>query len=681
MENKRIIQVDEKVPVKLLIPLSIQHMFAMFGASVLVPFVFGINPGIVLFMNGLGTLLFILITKGRAPAYLGSSFAFLAPAGIVISKWGYDYALGCFVAVGFCGCVLALIIYKFGSEWINVVLPPAAMGPVVALIGLELAGTAVSNAGLKDEVLLPANIIVFLVTLLTAVIGSVVFRGFLSVIPILIAIIAGYVASLACGIVDFSEVAAAPLFALPNFQTPKFNMQAIAIVLPVLLVITSEHIGHQIVTSKIVGRDLLKDPGLHRSLFADNFSTMLSGFIGSVPTTTYGENIGVMAMTKVYSVYVIGGAAVLSIICSFIGKMTTLISTIPGPVIGGISFLLYGMIGTSGIRLLVDGKVDYSRSRNLVLTSVVFVTGLSGIALKIGNVEMTGMVLACVVAMAMSLVFYILDKFGLDIQQKKGKCPGYYIGARDFELPELKLLVDAVQSSKFITEKKSKELIQKLEKLCCKTDAEMLSRYVFIVNRPKTENETVYYNVDYIHTAIYENKQIKFHYAEWTVKKELKFKKNGAFYVVSPWALTWDDENYYLVAYDATAGIIKHYRVDKMRDTEIIEADRKGEESFKNFDLAAFAKKTFGMYGGVDAEVTLECRNELAGVVIDRFGHGVWMCPHGEDHFRARVSVAVSSQFFGWITGIGFGMRIVGPEDVRQQYKEYLQSVIQNYMD
>ena len=413
MENKRIIQVDEKVPVKLLIPLSIQHMFAMFGASVLVPFVFGINPAVVLFMNGLGTLLFILITKGRAPAYLGSSFAFLAPAGIVISKWGYDYALGCFVAVGFCGCVLALIIYKFGSEWINVVLPPAAMGPVVALIGLELAGTAASNAGLKDEVLLPANIIVFLVTLLTAVIGSVVFRGFLSVIPILIAIIAGYVASLACGIVDFSEVAAAPLFALPNFSTPKFNMQAIAIVLPVLLVITSEHIGHQIVTSKIVGRDLLKDPGLHRSLFADNFSTMISGFIGSVPTTTYGENIGVMAMTKVYSVYVIGGAAVLSIICSFIGKMTTLISTIPGPVIGGISFLLYGMIGASGIRILVDAQVDYGKSRNQAMTAVVFVTGLSGISVQLGSIQLTGMVLSCVVGMIMGLTFYILDKLKL----------------------------------------------------------------------------------------------------------------------------------------------------------------------------------------------------------------------------------------------------------------------------
>lgn len=274
-----------------------------------------------------------------------------------------------------------------------------------------------------------------------------------------------------------------------------------------------------------------------------------------------------------------------------------------------------------------------------------------------------------------------LSAYGLDIQQKKGKNPGYYIGARDFELPELKLLVDAVQSSKFITENKSRELIHKLEKLCCRTDADILAKQVFVINRPKTENETIYYNVDDIHTAIFENKEITFQYAEWTMQKKMRLKKDGAMYVVSPWALTWDDENYYLVAYDAAAGIIKHYRVDKMRDTEIMEADRTGEESFKNFDLAAFAKKTFGMYGGVDAEVTLECRNELVGVVIDRFGHDVWMCPHGEDHFRARVPVAVSSQFFGWITGIGSGMRIVGPEDVRQQYKEYLQSAIQNYMD
>lgn len=413
MENRRIIQVEEKVPPKLLIPLSIQHMFAMFGASVLVPFLFGINPAVVLFMNGVGTLLFILITKGKAPAYLGSSFAFIAPASIVISKFGYAYALGGFVAVGFLGCILSFIIYKFGSDWIDIVLPPAAMGPVVALIGLELSSTAASNAGMLDEAVNPKNAIVFLVTLGVAVIGSVVFRKFLSVIPILIAIIAGYAAALLCGIVDFTEVANASIFAMPNFSAPKFNLQAILIILPVILVIASEHIGHQIVTGKIVGKDLIKDPGLHRSLFADNFSTMISGFIGSVPTTTYGENIGVMAVTRVYSVYVIGGAAVLSIVCSFVGKLSALISTIPGPVIGGISFLLYGMIGTSGIRILVDGRVDYGQSRNLALTSVIFVTGLSGISVRFGQIELKGMVLACVVGMLLSLLFYVLDRFKL----------------------------------------------------------------------------------------------------------------------------------------------------------------------------------------------------------------------------------------------------------------------------
>ncbi|MDO4295553.1 MAG: uracil permease [bacterium] len=413
MDNRKIIQVDEKVPVNLLIPLSIQHMFAMFGASVLVPFVFGINPAIVLFMNGVGTLIFMVVTKGKAPAYLGSSFAFLAPASIVIAKFGYEYALGGFVAVGLLGCILSAVIYKFGSDWIDIVLPPAAMGPVVALIGLELSGTAASNAGLVGDVIEPKNVIVFLVTLGVAVFGSILFRGFLSVIPILIAVIAGYVAALLCGIVDFAEVAAAPIFALPNFSTPKFNLEAILIILPVILVITSEHIGHQVVTSKIVGRDLLKDPGLHRSLFGDNFSTMLSGLIGSVPTTTYGENIGVMAVTRVYSVQVIAGAAILSICCSFIGKLSTLISTIPGPVIGGISFLLYGMIGTSGLRILVDSKVDYSKNRNQALTAVIFVTGLSGIAVNIGNIQLTGMVLACVVGMILSLIFYVLDKGNL----------------------------------------------------------------------------------------------------------------------------------------------------------------------------------------------------------------------------------------------------------------------------
>ena len=417
MQTRKIIQVEDKVPPRLLVPLSIQHMFAMFGASVLVPFMFGINPAIVLFMNGIGTLLFILITKGKAPAYLGSSFAFIAPATMVIDQWGYPYALGGFVVVGFIGCILAAIIYKCGTKWIDVVLPPAAMGPVVALIGLELAGSAASTGLIvpTEDVptVLAPNVITFCVTLGVAVLGSVLFRKFLSVIPILIAIICGYVCAVITGVITSADIMAAfqqPLFQLPNFQLPKFDLEAIFIILPVILVIANEHIGHQLVTSKVVGRDMLKDPGLHRSLFADNFSTMLSGLIGSVPTTTYGENIGVMAITRVYSVRVIGGAAVLSIICSFVGPLAALIQTIPGPVIGGISFLLYGMIGTSGLRILVDNKVDYSKNRNMVLTSVVFVVGLSGVTLSLGNVALSGMTLAAIVAMLMSLLFYAFDK-------------------------------------------------------------------------------------------------------------------------------------------------------------------------------------------------------------------------------------------------------------------------------
>ena len=421
MQTNRIIQVEEKVPPRLLVPLSIQHMFAMFGASVLVPFMFGINPAIVLFMNGVGTLLFILITKGKAPAYLGSSFAFLAPAGVVIQNWGYQYAQGGFVVVGLCGCVLAAIIYKCGTKWIDVVLPPAAMGPVVALIGLELAGSAASTGQIVGEGVTTASVVTFCVTLAVAVLGSVLFRGFLSVIPILIAIICGYATGLITEAIAGEHVIRdgiiaamqQPLFQLPNFQPPKFDLEAILIILPVILVIANEHIGHQLVTGKIVGRDLLKDPGLHRSLFADNFSTALSGLIGSVPTTTYGENIGVMAITKVYAVRVIGGAAVLSIICSFVGPLAALIQTIPGPVIGGISFLLYGMIGTSGLRILVDNRVDYGKNRNMALTSVIFVTGLSGVTLSLGNVSLSGMTLAAIVGMLMSLLFFVFDKLKL----------------------------------------------------------------------------------------------------------------------------------------------------------------------------------------------------------------------------------------------------------------------------
>ncbi|MDU3210844.1 MULTISPECIES: uracil permease [Anaerococcus] len=416
MQKKKIYNVNDDVPGKLLIPLALQHTFAMFGASVLVPILFGINPGIVLLMNGIGTLLFILITKGKAPAYLGSSFAFLAPGIAIIQSQGFEYAQGAFVVVGILGCLLSFIIYKFGTSWIDIVLPPAAMGAVVALIGFELASNTISGGSIGANIMTDTvnkyDWIVFLVTLLTAILGSIMFKGFLSTIPILIAIVIGYIVAYSFGQVDLTPVREASFFTLPHFQFAKFSKEAIFAMLPVLLVIAAEHISHQVVTSNIIGKDLLNDPGLHRSIFADNFSTAISGLIGGVPTTTYGENIGVMAITGVYSVKVIGAAAVISILMAFIGPLSALISTIPGNVIGGVTFLLYGMIGTSGIRLLVDQKVDYSKSDNLILTSVIFIAGLSGLSIKFGSIQLTGMVLSSVVAIILSLLIYLIKKAG-----------------------------------------------------------------------------------------------------------------------------------------------------------------------------------------------------------------------------------------------------------------------------
>ncbi len=416
MKENNIIGISERPPVGKWIPLSMQHTFAMFSASVLVPVLFGIPASIVLLMNGIGTLLFILITKGRSPAYLGSSFAFLAPGYIVIANMGYEYCLGGFIAAGAIFSLVAVIIRFAGVSWIDAVLPPAAMGPIVALIGLELAGSAASTGGIVSAdggALDPKAVAVFIFTLALAVIGQVVFKGFAAAIAILIAIVSGYVLAFVVGLVDFSPVSSAHILEMPAFMAPKFDLSAILIIVPASLTVISEHISHQIVTSEIVGKDLLRDPGLHRSLLSDGLSTMLSGFCGSVPTTTYGENIGVMAVTKVYSVWVIGGAAVFSILLSFFGQVSALISTIPGPVMGGISFLLYGMIAASGIRLLVDKKVDYSRPRNLAMTAVVFVTGLSGVAVKIGEVELTGMCLATITGIVMGLAMFVIDRLGI----------------------------------------------------------------------------------------------------------------------------------------------------------------------------------------------------------------------------------------------------------------------------
>jgi uracil permease len=417
----RIIQVHERPSLAESVPLSLQHLFAMFGSTVLVPILFHVDPATILLMNGIGTLLYIFMTKGKIPAFLGSSFAFLSPVFVVLSSKGYSAALGGFLIVGLIFTLVALLIRVAGTRWLDVVFPPAAMGAIVSVIGLELVPTAAGMAGLIAPSGTAADwspdftsVAVSLVTFAIGVIGSVVFRGIFKVIPILVAIVVGYVLAAFFGLVHIREVVgAAQWFRLPTFYSPTFDWASILIIAPAALVVIAEHIGHLIVTSNIVGKDLSKDPGLSKSLLGNGISTMLSSVVGSTPNTTYGENIGVMAISRVYSVWVIGGSAVIAIVLSFVGKLSALIQTIPTPVMGGVSLLLFGVIASSGIRMLVETKVDYSKPVNLILTTVVLVIGLSGVALKWGHFELKGMALATIVTIVLSLFFKLLEVFKL----------------------------------------------------------------------------------------------------------------------------------------------------------------------------------------------------------------------------------------------------------------------------
>ncbi|SHI10182.1 uracil permease [Clostridium intestinale] len=415
-----VVDVNESVPLKRAIPLSIQHLFAMFGSSVLVPILFGIDPATVLFFNGIGTLLYAFLTKKKIPAYLGSSFAYLAPVFLLYSEgYTFQHAQGGFVVSGLIFATIAIIVKFTGTGWINKLFPPAAMGAIVTIIGLELAPTAADMAGFavggsnNPEFSNPKWILVSMITLAAVILSSVLLRGFLKVIPILIGVVVGYIAAYANGLVDFTTLGQASFFVTPDINIAKFDFTAIMTILPATFVVVAEHIGHLAVTSSIVGKDLSEDPGLHRSLLGDGLSTALSGFFGSVPTTTYGENIGVMALTKVYSVYVICGAGLISIVLGFSGKLSALISSIPVPVIGGVSLLLFGTIATSGLRTFIEKGVDFAKSRNLILTSVIFVIGLSGITVKLGAVELKGMGLATIVAMILSVSFMIFDSLGI----------------------------------------------------------------------------------------------------------------------------------------------------------------------------------------------------------------------------------------------------------------------------
>lgn len=419
---RKFYDVEEKVPLSEGIPLSLQHLFAMFGSTVLVPFLLHVNPATAIFMNGIGTILYLIICRGRLPAYLGSSFAFISPILAVISTAGLTYsdAQGGFIAFGFAFIILSFIIKKIGTKWIDLILPPAAMGAVVSVIGLELAPMALTMSGFiadpNGNSAIPSQSAMFVssMTLIITILASVLGRGFIGIIPVLIGVVCGYIISFFVGIVDWSGVVSAPWFSIPTFYEPHFNFSAIMMILPALFVVFAEHVGHLVVTGSIVHRNLIENPGLHRSLFADGLSNIISGLVGSTPNTTYGENMGVMAITHVYSVWVIGGAAVFAIMFSFIGKVAAIIHAIPVPVMGGVSILLFGIIACSGIRMLIEKKVDYTKSKNMILTAVTMISGLSGTVFILGPVQLKGMGLATVTAMIISIAFAIFEKLNID---------------------------------------------------------------------------------------------------------------------------------------------------------------------------------------------------------------------------------------------------------------------------
>jgi len=410
--KRRTIGIHEKLPLLATLPLSLQHLTAMFGATILVPILLGVNPAIALLMNGIGTLIYSWVTKGGIPAYLGSSFAFIAPVLLISTSYGgFSHAQSGFIFFGLFFILLSFVVYKWGTKWIDVVMPPAVMGAVVAIIGLELAPVAAQQAGLTAGEKTDANVlIVSMFTLCVGIFGSVLFKGFMQVVPILFAMIAGYILALCMGMVDTAAISNAAWFALPKFQAPVYDTNAILIIAPACIVVLAEHISHLVVTGKITDSDLMKNPGLHRSLLGDGISNVISGFTGSPPNTTYGENIGVMAITRVYSVWVIRGAALLAMAFSCIGKVAAAISTIPTPVLGGITMLLYGVIAVQGFRIYVEQKVDFSKNSNMVLGAVTFVVGVSGASIMLGSVQLKGMAFAAIVGVVLSLLFWGFKK-------------------------------------------------------------------------------------------------------------------------------------------------------------------------------------------------------------------------------------------------------------------------------
>ena len=414
------------------IPLSFQHVFAMFGATILVPLLTGLSPSTALFTAGTGTLIYILITSAKVPAFLGSSFAFIPALIGIADKYGMAYALGGAMCAGLFYAIVAGIIRIAGKNWLDKALPPVVIGSVIIVIGLNLAPTAMQSAMYNNGEYSLVYFSIAIVTLAIAIIATIFLKGFFNTISILIGLVGGYLFTLIMGcffpaykLIDFTAVKEASWFGLPFLQkaadgsyfwlAPKFALVPILTFIIVSLATICEHLGDTLVTSKVVGRDFYKDPGLHKTLLGDGVATAWAALWGGPPNTTYGENVGVMAITKVYSVWVIGGAAVIAVLLSFVQKFGAIIQTIPGPVMGGISMLLYGLIASSGLRTIVESGVDYKDKRNLTISSVIMVIGIGGGMLEFSvgqsfKFSLGGVALATLIGIILNLIIPISKK-------------------------------------------------------------------------------------------------------------------------------------------------------------------------------------------------------------------------------------------------------------------------------
>ncbi|MGP4059741.1 solute carrier family 23 protein [Halobacillus litoralis] len=431
-QHEAALDVNEVPKMHKWLTLSLQHLFAMFGATILVPFLTGLSPSVALVSSGFGTLAYLLITRGKVPAYLGSSFAFIYPIIEVSKSSGVAGAMvGSFLA-GLVYGLVALLISIFGTKWLMNLLPPIVVGPVIIVIGLGLASTAIDMAmylpGQEENVYSGTHFMVALVTLAITIIASIFFKGFFSLLPILFGICGGYAFAFTQGIVDTSAIQAewsaitsagslagllSAIFKMPEFVVPFVDFSPMDVIsweiaflmVPFALVTITEHTGDQMVLSKVVGKNFLKNPGLDKSILGDGVATFIASCLGGPPNTTYGENIGVLAITRVYSVFVIGGAAVIAIVFGFIGMVTAVISSIPTAVMGGVSILLFGIIASSGLRMLIDNQIDFGEKRNLIVASVILVIGVGGAYIQVTDrVQIAGMALAAIIGVILNLI-------------------------------------------------------------------------------------------------------------------------------------------------------------------------------------------------------------------------------------------------------------------------------------